>query len=399
MNVDFLSKNSPHGGGVEPLNKESMLDFCQHLKPTDSRWIQRIQKKWDQLCKPIGSLGWLERCVGKIGAIQETDHPQIFPRALFVFASDNGIVAEGVSQTGQQVTAQVLENMTQKKTTAALFSQRMAVDLFPVDLGAACPYSQELLAPIGWSFSDFLAESKQMEDNAPKVWREKICPQGTANFRRQLAMPPEETLKAITFGLRAAQEASHQRYRLLIGGEMGIGNTTTSTAVSSILLEESPESLTGRGSGLTDEGLCRKREILKEAFQSYSALADDPLAVLSQVGGLDIAALTGLYLGAASVGIPVLLDGLISYTAALVASRLAPVVTDYLIPTHQPREKMTEKILQSLQLNPVLDLDLSLGEGAGALLLIPILEAALQEYEEMPTFNQGQVEAYQRFQN
>lgn len=344
------------------------------VEPVDTASAERCRERWNGLCKPLYALGRLEDMIVRLAAAERLCVPKLSPRAVFLFAADNGIVEEGVSQTGQEVTAQVLRNMENGKTGVCLFAHKTNTELIALDLG-----TRFFTKP-----SDVILDYKLM-------------PQGTHNFLREAAMSEEEMLAAFFSGVHCAETAAELGYSLLAGGEMGIGNTSTATALIAALTDTPAEKVTGRGAGLSDQGLELKRRVLHEAVAGHQAEGLDTLGWLAAVGGLDIAALCGLYLGAAKHHIPVLLDGLISYAAALTACRLCPAVTDYLIPVHIPREQASALAAEALDLHGVLDLSLALGEGAGALLLLPLLETALYEYCEMPLFEEGKVERYHDF--
>lgn len=327
---------------------------------------------WNQILKPLHSFGVLEELIARLVTIQEEALlPDLEHVATFVFAADNGIVAEGVSQSGQDVTAAVLSNMASGQASVAVLSRHLGVSLFPCDLGVACPYPAH-----------------------PAILHFPICPGGTRDFLRVAAMSDAECKLALLCGFELAHLARDKGFRLLAGGEMGIGNTSTSTALIALLLGVDAAPLCGRGAGLADPAFAHKQAVLTAAVARYKALASDPLAALAAVGGLDIAALCGLYLGAACYHLPVLLDGIISYAAVLCAVKLAPAAAACLLPTHLPREKASQAVLHFLRKEAPLDLDLALGEGAGALFLLPLLRLARAEFLEMPHFADSSIAAY-----
>lgn len=336
-------------------------------------------KAWNMLCKPLHSLGALETYLADLAALQRQERPALRPVGIFCMVADNGLVAEGVSQCGQEVTSQVLVNMAEGKSTVAILAQDLGLDLYPVNLGAA----------------DYCASGRPKAGVIEAVVR----PQGTRNLREEAAMTRAECLQALVTGIALAEAAHASGYKILVGGEMGIGNTSTSTLISSLLLQLNIHEVCGRGAGLSDQGLDHKKQVLQAAYAQYvdQLAGQDITSYLAAVGGLDIAALAGLYLGAAHAHLPVILDGLISYAAALVASRYAPELVAYLLPSHKPREKCSCIIAQHLGLQPLLDLDLALGEGAGALFLIPLLDMAQEVFTQMPSFEEGQVEAYEDY--
>lgn len=312
--------------------------------------------------------------------IQGTCKPVLMPALALPFFADNGVVAEGVSQCGQEVTAQVLRNMQEGKSTLTIFAKKLGVTVLPVDVGT--------------SGYPLISEEEEAKTG---ILQRKIMPKGTADLLREAAMTEEECLQALFLGYDLAHAAAEAGVKCIIGGEMGIANTTTSTALVAALLNLDPAEITGRGAGLSDAGLSRKKEVIQGAIEFHKEALNDPFACLQRLGGLDLAALTGLYLGATAYRIPVILDGLITYAAALSAIKLNDAVKDVLIPSHLPREGAAKEVADHLGWRPYLDLNIALGEGAGALLLLPLLDLALVEYLEMPRFDEGQVEQYEDF--
>ena len=335
-------------------------------------YFRQIKQNWDAIAKPLDSLGKFEPLTAKIGAVQRTAHPKADKNALLVFCADNGIVEEGVSQSDKSVTRICAENIAQGKTAAGIMARRSATDIIAVDIGID---SDEVL---------------------PGVLNRKIR-KGTRNFLKDFAMTESETEKAVQTGIELVSRCKNQGYDILCVGEMGIGNTTTSAAVAALLLGKSAAELAGRGAGLSDEGLRRKISVIQQAVEKYAAFADEPLKVLSAVGGFDIAGMTGVCLGAKKYGVPVVLDGVISLVAALVAERTESGVADYLIPSHKSREPAAQLIMEELKLDAVLDADMALGEGSGAVLVLGILQTVIDVYEKSVPFADSGVEQYKRF--
>lgn len=358
-------------------SRDRLQQHCRQIQSLSQEKILRHQKLWDQLCKPLHCFGNLEKLMAQIAAIEQQDIPEIDPVAAFTFVADNGIACEGVSEKGQELTTQIMLNMAQKQASVAILSDYLGVDHYPINLGAAYYQAKPNDGIISYP----------------------ICPQGTRNFLQEPAMTEAEMLKALFYGNQMAKCAAQAGYRFLIGGEMGTSNTTTSTALACILLDLDTYAVTGRGAGVNDRGFRRKREVIQEAKSRYQSLAQDPLSVLAAVGGLDIAALTGFYLGAAEVRVPVIMDGIISYAAALTASRLAPRASQYFIASHLPHEPCSQAIMHELSLTALLDLDMSLGEGAACLFLIPILRMALEELTRMPSFADVHISQYRNLRD
>jgi nicotinate-nucleotide--dimethylbenzimidazole phosphoribosyltransferase len=338
------------------------------------RWPDReaeraSRARWDSIAKPLHGLGLLEDAVVRICAVTGDPDCPLRPRGVAVFCADNGVVAQGVTQTGQEVTAIVAENMTRGETSVCKMAAQAGAEVFPVDMGMAtrpgCPG---------------LLDRRQGD--------------GTADFTLGPAMSRAQAEACLWAGYRLARELAEKGYRLLAAGEMGIGNTTTSSAVASVLLREEPEGLTGRGAGLTGEGLRRKVAAIRRGIACNRPDPADPVEVLAKVGGFDIAAMAGFYLWASAAGVPVVLDGFISAVAALSACRLAPAAGAGMIASHCSGEPGARRVLDALGLAPVMTAGFCLGEGTGAVALLPLLDMAAAVYREMSTFGEIAVEAY-----
>lgn len=327
--------------------------------------------RWDSIAKPLRGLGFLEDAVVKICALTGDPDCPLAPRAVTVFCADNGVVAQGVTQTGQEITALVAENMTRGQASICHMAAQTGARVFPVDVG-------------------MVREVPRMSPLCRSHGR------GTGDITQGPAMSRREAESCIEDGYRAARTlAGEQGYRLLAAGEMGIGNTTTSSAVASVLLGEPPEELTGRGAGLSAEGLRRKVAVIRQAIGKNRPDPADPVDVLAKVGGFDLAAMTGFYLGASASGVPVILDGFISVTAALAACRIAPEAASAMLASHSSRERGSQAVLDELGLAPIIIAGLCLGEGTGAVTMMPMLDMAVAVYRKMSTFGEIHMEAYQ----
>lgn len=335
--------------------------------------MREAQTRWDHVAKPLHSLGLLEDALIRMAGIQRTSQVRLKKRALVILCADNGIVEEGVTQTGQEVTAIVTQNFTAGNSCVCMMAERADVDVFPVDIGVA-------------------GNLEHCQDKYPLI-RKKVMA-GTRNFAKEPAMTREETQKAIETGVALAKEFKQQGYDILALGEMGIGNTTTSSAVACGLLGIEPEIMTGRGAGLSDAGLRKKQQVIREALKRYQPDPTDGIGVLSAVGGLDIAGLAGVCIGGALYHIPVVLDGLITAAAALVAETICPGVSRYLFASHISAEPAGRILLEKLGLTAVIDGHLCLGEGTGAVAFFPLLDMAMDIYEKMSTFQDICVEEY-----
>ncbi len=349
----------------------TLQQALQCIRPLDIQAMEAAQRKLDALCKPLGSLGRLEQHLVKIAGITASSHIPLQKKAVVVFCADNGVVAQGVTQTGQEVTAMVAENMAVGDTCLCAMARVAKVDVIPVDIGVSRDISPEI----------------------PRIVRRKIA-YGTADFSKGPAMTTEQATAAIEVGISLAKELSQQGYTLLATGEMGIGNTVTSAAMASAMLGLPPKGTCGRGSGLSDEGLARKIQVVEEALQQHRPNPQDAMDVLTKLGGLDIAGMMGLCIGGAAYRVPVVLDGLISCVAALAAYRLCPLVKEYLLPSHLSPEPAAMPILDHLGLQPLLHGEMRLGEGSGALATFPLYDMMVTVYNEMVTFEQEGMEAY-----
>lgn len=318
-----------------------------------------VKAHWDSVAKPLDGLGTLEHLIIKIGALTETEDVSIDRRVVCVMCADNGVVKEGVTQADSSVTAIQAGNIAVHRTSVCRMAAVAGADVFPVDMG--------------------------MNVHVPGVSGPHIN-DGTGNLAEGPAMSREECLRAIEYGKELAEKYKKEGYDIIITGEMGIGNTTTSSAVAAVLLNMPVENVTGRGAGLSDEGLKRKIDAINRGISVNKPDASDPLDVLSKLGGFDIAGLTGLFLGGCEAHIPVVIDGLISSVAALIAARLVPDSRKAMIPSHSSAEPAAEAILQEIGEPAVLYAKMKLGEGTGAVCMLPLLDMALEVYRSATAF-------------
>ena len=339
------------------------------VRPLDQQIMEKAKKRWDSIAKPLHSLGKMEDLIIQIAGITGTFNVDIHKKALVAMCADHGIVEEGVTQTGQEVTAIVADNFVRGTSTVCVMCQECGVDMKPVDIGMV---------------TDALAR------------RDLKVAYGTRNMAKGPAMTREQAEQAIRAGIAMAVELKGQGYQILATGEMGIGNTTTSSAVTAALLPCGAEEVTGRGAGLTDQGLARKQQVVRTALETYDLWHADAFTVLQTVGGLDIAGLTGMCIGGALWHVPIVLDGVISMAAALVAERLFPGVREYLIPSHLGKEPAAVKLADALQLSPVIHAGMALGEGTGAVMMFTLLDMAMCIYGQSATFSEIKVEQYRR---
>lgn len=336
-------------------------DFLPAIGSRNPEAAEQARLHIDQLTKPLGSLGRLEEVAVELAAITGESFPVVTPPGVIVFAADHGVAVEGVSAYPQEVTVQMVANMANGGAGINVFSRQIDALERIVDVGVAS------------------------EVQVPGVIQRRIKA-GTANMLREPAMSREEAERTLQVGSEAALEIIEAGAKVLIIGEVGIANTTASSAILAALTGADPDEIVGRGTGLDDAGWARKKQVVREAIALHRPDASEPIDVLAKVGGLEIGAMAGAILGAASKRIPVLLDGFIATVAALLAVRLCPNCADFLIAGHRSQEPGHAYVLNVLEKEPLLDLQLRLGEGTGAALAYPVLEAACRMVHEMATF-------------
>lgn len=331
------------------------------IKPTDRLVMAAAQREIDYCLKPPGSLGKLEHIARQIAGITGQVHNTISKKAIVVMMADNGVYAEGIAMYPQDITRIGADFVTSGRMGVNFLANYAEADIIAVDIGI------------------------QVDVDLPKVLNRKIR-YGTANFLKEPAMTREEAIRALEVGIEVTNNAIDQGYDLFGTGEIGIGNTTASSAVLYAFTGAPIERVVGRGAGLSDEAFERKKEVVKQAVQLRQPDPDDPLDVLSKVGSLDIAGMAGTYLACAARRVPVVTDGLISNVAALTAMRLHPAAVEYMIPSHLSFEPGAKLLREITGLEPMLNMDMRLGEGTGCALMFSIIEASLRMIEEMGTF-------------
>ena len=344
----------------------NLQETIQKITELDREAMERAQKRWNGIAHPLHSLGKLEDALVPIAGITGSGHIDLKKRALVVLCADNGVVEEGVTQTGQEITLLVAENLVSGQAASSIMSQVAKADLVAVDVGI---------------------------NNNCSLPDQKIA-WGTKNLAKEPAMTREQAVAAIEVGIRTAEDLKEKGYQILATGEMGIGNTTTSSAIASVLLEKPAELMTGRGAGLSSAGLSKKVEVIKRAVSLHRPDKTDALDVLSKVGGFDLAGMAGVFLGGAALHMPVIIDGFISGVAALVAAALCPQAREYMLASHKTKEPAAHLVLEALGKDPFLTCDMSLGEGTGAVMLFPLLDMACAIYDRLGSFEEEKMEAY-----
>ena len=349
------------------------------VRKPDTEVYRASRDRWDSIAKPIDGLGSMEEMVARIASMQGRVLPELSRRALIVMCADNGVVAEGVSQCSQSVTADVARLLGTGRSTVCTMTKEICVDVIPVDIGVAG------------------------DEAFPGVVNRKVRA-GTGNIAVEPAMSQAQCLQAIGTGREMMEECRQKGYGLIATGEMGIGNTTTATALLCALTGMAPELVTGRGAGLSDEGLRHKTAVIGQTLKHHGLdsgreLRDPQLVfeALQKVGGLDIAGLAGLFIGGAERGIPVIIDGVVCAVAALTAEYLVPGTSAYMLASHTGRERGTTCVLDRLKCSAVIHADLALGEGTGAVMLLPLLDMAVSLYKSGIRFDDTEITAYERY--
>ncbi len=345
-------------------------EYIGQIRPFDQKAADAAWDWWDSLCKPLRGMGMLEEMIVQLAGIYGTEKIDSLNPVVVIMGADNGVVAEGVSQTGSEVTAQVLENMGDRISSVCIMSRVEGLEVIPVNIGM---------------FTD---------GKHPRIWNRPVR-YGTGNIAKEPAMTREEADRAIVTGIEVVKELCGQGYRMIITGEMGIGNTTPSSAIASVLLSKDPAEVTGRGAGLSSQALEHKIEVIRQAIAVNQPDKDDILDVVSKVGSLDIAGMIGCYIGGAVMGVPVLIDGFISSIAAYCAAKLSPACRPYMVATHCSAEPAGQMMLDALGMKAPIQAGMHLGEGTGAVTAYSLYKYALALYNGLPSFREAKVEQYQ----
>ena len=345
----------------------SLHETLGRIQPTNHQLLAQAQSRLDRLTKPLGSLGRLEELAAQYVMISGERKPSVPRGVVFTFAADHGVTMEGVSAYPREVTAQMVLNFLRGGAGVNVLSRHAGVAVRVVDIGVAHEFGI-----------------------VPELIQKKIS-FGTKNFLMEPAMSREQAEQSIIVGMEMATLASQEGIGLIGTGDMGIGNTTPSAAITAVMTRLPVAAVTGHGTGIDDAGYARKVSVIQRALDLHLPDGADALDVLRKVGGLEIGGLAGLILGAAAARVPIVLDGFIAGAAALIAVGLQPLCRDYLIASHRSVERGHQAILDHLRLKPLLDLDLRLGEGTGACLGMSLVCAAVKIYTEMATFQEAGV--------
>ncbi|MCX5701178.1 MAG: nicotinate-nucleotide--dimethylbenzimidazole phosphoribosyltransferase [Candidatus Omnitrophica bacterium] len=346
---------------------ERINSVIENIAGIDQAIVKKTQERLDNLTKPLGSLGRLEELAKKICGITGKDSPSLENKVIFTLAADHGVTDEGVSAYPKEVTAQMVYNFLNGGAGINVLAKHVGARVVIVDIGVA---------------ADLKAD--------PRLLVKKIN-YGTKNMAKGPAMTRDEAIKAICVGMDLFEEEYKRGVGIIGTGEMGIGNTTAASAITACFTGKTVEEITGRGAGLDDAGLKKKIDTIKKSLAINNPDSSDAFDVLSKVGGFEIAGLAGIILAATSKKVPVIIDGFISGSAALVAFKITPKVKDYMIAAHCSVESGHKHILEHIGLRPLFDLDLRLGEGTGGALGIGLADAAVKILTQMATFKSANV--------
>ncbi|MBR3105213.1 MAG: nicotinate-nucleotide--dimethylbenzimidazole phosphoribosyltransferase [Lachnospiraceae bacterium] len=363
---------------------KSLTEMSAHMKMPKEKCMRAARERLDAIAKPLDGLGLFEEMIVRMAGMQESAEVETAPARLLIMCADNGIVEEGVTQSDASVTAAVAGSLARGTSSVCRMAQTAGIDHLTVDIGVR----------------DAITGSREKENI-----RDCRIRNGTRNFSKEPAMTAEETVRAIQTGADLVKESVGSGYRIVLTGEMGIGNTTTSAAMAAVLTGAAVDVVTGRGAGLDAAGLERKRNVIRESLDRYGFAPgngdvtdrDEVFRLLCCVGGYDIAGMAGIYLGGALYGVPIVIDGVISAVAALTAERIFPGCRRYMLPSHQGKEPAMALLLEALHLKAPIHAELALGEGTGAVMLLPLLRMALAVYRGNTGFDALGMDAYERY--
>jgi nicotinate-nucleotide--dimethylbenzimidazole phosphoribosyltransferase len=346
-----------------------LYDILKSIGQLYDEPMAEAKKRLDSLVKPAGSLGVMEEIICRIAGIRGEAYPSIDKKTVVIMCSDNGVVEEGVTSCPKEVTTCLTSCLFKGLATVNAFTRHAGAGINVVDIGLD---------------SDLDCEG---------LLNRKIR-RGTWNIAKGPAMTREEAVRAIETGISVVKDLHEKGYNMLGTGEVGIGNTTTSCAISSVLTSSPVEDMVGRGAGLSDQGLLKKIATVKKAIEVNKANPDDPIDVLAKLGGFDIAGLAGCFIGAAAYRIPILIDGFISSCAALLAVRMEPKVRAYVFSSHGSAEPGSRRVMKELGLEPILNLGMRVGEGTGTALAFNLIDAAFEAYTKMGTYEDAEIDKY-----
>ena len=355
----------------------------REIPAINEKFYETAQKRLDNLTKPQGSLGRLEEFARRVVAITENLMPELDKKAIFTFAGDHGVADEGVSAFPKEVTTQMVLNFLNGGAGINVLARHAGAEVVVVDIGVAHDF-------VNPPFNSSVPPLTKGGIKEGFFVSQKIV-MGTKNMRKGPAMMRDEAMRCINVGMELADEYANKGYKIFGTGDMGIANTTPSSAIAAVLTGRLVSEVTGKGTGITDDALKHKIKVIEDSIALNKPDSKDPLDVLSKVGGAEIGGIAGLVIGAAANRIPVIIDGFISTAGALIAYAIEPKTKDYMFAAHNSVEIGHKAMLEKIGLKPILDLNLRLGEGTGAALAMLIIEAGLKIYREMATFGEAGV--------
>lgn len=349
------------------------MNRLKQIEPIDHEAKKRAQEKWNSIAKPLHGLGLLEDQVIKIAGIIGSENIILDKRCVVIICGDNGVVCEGVSQTDSSVTAAAAKAISEGMSIINCLARAFNSDVTTVDMGMC---------------RDVLSE---------KLINCKIA-YGTENIAAGPAMSTSQAERAISAGIDIVRSLKQKGYKIIVSGEMGIGNTTTASAIASVMLDIPAQKATGRGAGLDNEGLKRKINAINRAIEINDPDRSKPTQLLAKLGGYDIAGMTGLFLGGAVYHVPIVIDGFISAVSAALAAEIAPLAKEYMLCSHVSKEPAGMMMLDLIDLKPVITAEMHLGEGTGGIMLLPLLDGALAVYDQAHRFDDLHIERYVEFE-
>jgi nicotinate-nucleotide--dimethylbenzimidazole phosphoribosyltransferase len=354
------------------------------IKNVNGKFIEQAQSRLDSLTKPQGSLGRLEEFARQLVSITENPMPVLDKKVIFTFAGDHGVVDEGVSAYPKAVTPQMVLNFLNGGAGINVLARHAGAEVVVVDIGVDHDFNNSPIPPLTKGGQGGVTVKGGMFISRKVV-------SGTKNMRKGPAMTRDEAMQCIAVGMDLADGYAKKGFGIFGTGDMGIANTTPSSAIASVLTGKSVEEITGRGTGINDETWRHKVQVIRDSIALNKPDPSDAVDVLSKVGGAEIGSIAGLIIGAAANRVPVVVDGFISTAGALIAYSLEPRTKDYMFAAHMSQETGHKAMLEKIGLRPILDLDLRLGEGTGAALAMFVIEAGLKIYKEMATFGEAGV--------
>lgn len=348
------------------------MDRINSIRMPDKGAKEKAEKHWNSIAKPLHSLGILEDYIVKIAGIKGNENVYLNKRCAIVMCADNGVVCEGVTQSDSSVTKAVAEAMAKGDGNINNLAEVYGADVIPVDIGMASETDSKGIV------------NKHISD-------------GTENIVKGPAMSIEQAEMALVAGMDMVKNCLDKGYDIIVTGEMGIGNTTTSSALASVILNEPVENVTGRGAGLNNEGYERKIDAIHRAIEVNKPDRNKPVEMLAKIGGYDIAGMAGIFLGGAVYHVPVIMDGFISAVSACIACMIKPEVKEYILCSHVSKEPAASKLLKCMGMEPVITAGMCLGEGTGGIMLLPLLDGALKMYHSIHSFEKLTIEQYEDY--